>query len=248
MRCPECGCNNFNDTENCKRCGYSNKSNSREPAVNTQSPFGDYERDSAGEIEWDKGFNQLFDSSCNKEHTGRGLSNFGAAVEAQGEDSGYTSLYKKIKTAGSAVGSEMHPGLATTYERFAAFLIDLSLLLITSFLTIYIGFYFLGINLIEDFSELVHLILPAYLIINILLSTYMVICNGVFGKTPGKAIMGLSIVTDTGDDLTYGVAFTRWVGYYLSALPLMVGFFWILIDEDYQCWHDKLAGTLVVKD
>jgi uncharacterized RDD family membrane protein YckC len=38
----------------------------------------------------------------------------------------------------------------------------------------------------------------------------------------------------------------RYVGYYLSALALYAGYWWVLIDNRRQGWHDKLAGTIVV--
>jgi len=33
----------------------------------------------------------------------------------------------------------------------------------------------------------------------------------------------------------------------LSALPIGLGFIWIAIDENRQAWHDKIAGTVVVR-
>jgi uncharacterized RDD family membrane protein YckC len=38
----------------------------------------------------------------------------------------------------------------------------------------------------------------------------------------------------------------RYLGYSLSAISLFLGFFWILIDDRRQGWHDKIAGTLVI--
>ena len=38
----------------------------------------------------------------------------------------------------------------------------------------------------------------------------------------------------------------RYLGYYVSLLPVGLGFFWIGLDRRKQGWHDKLAGTLVV--
>jgi uncharacterized RDD family membrane protein YckC len=34
----------------------------------------------------------------------------------------------------------------------------------------------------------------------------------------------------------------------VSAVPLFLGFFWMLWDEKGQTWHDKVAETTVVKD
>ncbi|MEK6734314.1 MAG: RDD family protein [Pseudomonadota bacterium] len=33
----------------------------------------------------------------------------------------------------------------------------------------------------------------------------------------------------------------------LSALPFFLGYLWIVFDPKKQGWHDKLAGTLVIK-
>ena len=39
----------------------------------------------------------------------------------------------------------------------------------------------------------------------------------------------------------------RYLGYYLAGIPLLLGIFWVGFDKRKQGWHDKLAGTLVVK-
>jgi uncharacterized RDD family membrane protein YckC len=66
------------------------------------------------------------------------------------------------------------------------------------------------------------------------------------GQTPGKAFMGLSIVRMDGKRLTIGRALLRYFGYWVSAVPLALGFLWILGDDQRRGWHDKLAGTCVV--
>jgi uncharacterized RDD family membrane protein YckC len=66
------------------------------------------------------------------------------------------------------------------------------------------------------------------------------------GRTPGKAFIGVRVVTTSGDRLSWLRSATRFVGYLISALPLFAGFGWVLIDDYRQAWHDKLAGTFVV--
>jgi uncharacterized RDD family membrane protein YckC len=67
------------------------------------------------------------------------------------------------------------------------------------------------------------------------------------GATPGKRAMGVMIVdAGTGGRPAFLRLVLRYVGYLLSALPLLLGFFWALWDPRRQGWHDKLAGTLVV--
>ena len=38
----------------------------------------------------------------------------------------------------------------------------------------------------------------------------------------------------------------RYIGYYLSTIPLLLGLVWVAVDPRKQGWHDKLAGTVVV--
>jgi uncharacterized RDD family membrane protein YckC len=67
--------------------------------------------------------------------------------------------------------------------------------------------------------------------------------------TPGKMVLGLRIVdVATGGTPTIGRLTLRYVGYLVAALPLGLGFLWALWDRQRQGWHDKMAGTLVVRD
>lgn len=68
------------------------------------------------------------------------------------------------------------------------------------------------------------------------------------GATPGKLAMSARVVdADTGEALRPGQAALRYFGYILSALPLGVGFLWIGLDRKKQGWHDKIAGTVVIR-
>jgi uncharacterized RDD family membrane protein YckC len=44
------------------------------------------------------------------------------------------------------------------------------------------------------------------------------------------------------------VAFLRWVGYIISAAGICLGFIWIIFDRKKQGWHDKIAGTVVIRE
>jgi uncharacterized RDD family membrane protein YckC len=66
--------------------------------------------------------------------------------------------------------------------------------------------------------------------------------------TPGKMLIKAIIV----DANTYGKPTTkqlliRNIGYYLSFLPLGLGYFWVIWDKRKQGWHDKLANTVVIQ-
>jgi uncharacterized RDD family membrane protein YckC len=66
------------------------------------------------------------------------------------------------------------------------------------------------------------------------------------GQTPGKMLLRLKVVQIAGGEMTYVVAFLRWIGYFISALPFCLGFLWAAIDIKKQGYHDKIAGTVVI--
>ena len=66
--------------------------------------------------------------------------------------------------------------------------------------------------------------------------------------TPGKMATKLTIVdAKTGGKPSTGQFIGRYFGYYVSMLPLLLGIIWVGIDKRKQGWHDKLAGTVVIK-
>ena len=66
--------------------------------------------------------------------------------------------------------------------------------------------------------------------------------------TPGKMATKLTIVdAQTGGKPTVGQFIIRYLGYYVAMLPLFLGIIWVGIDKRKQGWHDKLAGTVVIR-
>ena len=66
--------------------------------------------------------------------------------------------------------------------------------------------------------------------------------------TPGKMLIGARIVdAQTGGDPGMKQHVIRYLGYFLSTLLFGLGFLWIAFDPRKQGWHDKLAGTVVVR-
>lgn len=66
--------------------------------------------------------------------------------------------------------------------------------------------------------------------------------------TPGKMIIDAVIV----DARTFGKPswkqyVGRYLAYFVSIIPLFLGFLWVAFDRRKQGWHDKLAGTVVVR-
>lgn len=128
--------------------------------------------------------------------------------------------------------------------RALAFFIDIVIVLMLAFVAFGIGIYFLQ----GTEAELGSASFTIYLLLFILASSYFVILNGYSGKTIGKMLMGIRIISDDGNTIGFWQSFVRWIGYYISAIFLFVGFLWSIFDRNSQSWHDKIAGTFVVKD
>jgi len=66
--------------------------------------------------------------------------------------------------------------------------------------------------------------------------------------TPGKMAIHAKIVdAKTGLPPSKKQLVGRYFAYYVSTIPLFMGFLWIAWDPRKQGWHDKLAGTVVVR-
>ena len=67
------------------------------------------------------------------------------------------------------------------------------------------------------------------------------------GATPGKSVLGLRVVAIDGSPMNITKAIMRLIGYVVSSVVLFLGFIWIIFDGQKQGWHDKIAGTYVIK-
>lgn len=66
--------------------------------------------------------------------------------------------------------------------------------------------------------------------------------------TPGKMAIAARIVDAmTGGKPTTRQLIIRYLGYFVATIPLFLGLFWVAFDPRKQGWHDKLAGTVVVR-
>lgn len=66
--------------------------------------------------------------------------------------------------------------------------------------------------------------------------------------TPGKMALSLRIAdAATGSPPSTGQCIGRYLGYIVATLPLFLGLLWVAFDRRKQGWHDKIAGTVVVK-
>jgi uncharacterized RDD family membrane protein YckC len=135
------------------------------------------------------------------------------------------------------------------WVRVVAALVDLVIVSVLQLALVFLLIYILGLTdgitsgdtkellagLVGIFSTLVGLI-------------YYVFFIGYCGQTPGKMALRIKVIRTTGEDIGYGRAFLREVvGKFVSGIVLGIGYLWVAFDPQKQGWHDKIAGTYVIK-
>jgi uncharacterized RDD family membrane protein YckC len=69
------------------------------------------------------------------------------------------------------------------------------------------------------------------------------------GQTPGMIPFNLRVVrASDGSRPDWVVSLLRYVGLIISFAVIFIGVIWVAFDGRKQGWHDKIAGTLVVRD
>jgi uncharacterized RDD family membrane protein YckC len=128
--------------------------------------------------------------------------------------------------------------------RVGASIIDTILLLV---ITLPLTMMFYGESMWENDSLIMG---PADFLINWVLPAIGVVVFWLYkSATPGKMILGLKVVNAvSGEPLSVGQAVGRYLGYFVSMIPLFLGVLWVAWDRKKQGWHDKLAGSVVVKN
>jgi|SRR6266853_3538914 len=67
------------------------------------------------------------------------------------------------------------------------------------------------------------------------------------GQTVGNKLLNIRVIKTDGSDLSLVVALIRYVGLVVSILVIFIGVIWAAFDPNKQGWHDKIAGTYVIK-
>ncbi len=88
------------------------------------------------------------------------------------------------------------------------------------------------------------------LVINYIFPAVAVIVFWIYkSATPGKLLTKLTIVdAKTGGKPSVGQFIVRYLGYFVSIIPFCAGLIWVAFDERKQGWHDKIAGTVVIRN
>ena len=138
--------------------------------------------------------------------------------------------------------------IAGFWIRVLASIIDLIIFLCLLFIVGYIYLYIAS----DGFQKFVEFSGPESLLLNYLIQ-FVISCLWFIpfwvwvGANPGKMICGLKIVNMDESDIGFVTAFLRVIGYFISGLVLGIGYLWVAFDKNKQGWHDKIAGTYVIK-
>jgi len=138
--------------------------------------------------------------------------------------------------------------LASFRSRAGAFVVDFILTLVVfmllamfgAWLAPQFGFPVGDVHLTFDFTHWYSLI---FLVVYFTLWTYFT-----DGRSPGKRLFGIRVVSLVHDHLTLWQSFERSLGYGASALEGGFGFLQFFIHPDRRTVHDRIAETIVVTD
>ncbi len=77
---------------------------------------------------------------------------------------------------------------------------------------------------------------------------YHILMNA-YGGTLGKRVLGMRLQhARSGENIGLGRSFVRFIVSYAGGMPLFyLGYLWSIWDRDRQTWHDKAAGSVVVR-
>jgi uncharacterized RDD family membrane protein YckC len=79
------------------------------------------------------------------------------------------------------------------------------------------------------------------------LAAYSAVMWKLKGTTIGGIVCGLKVVRLDDREIDWGVAVVRALSAFLSFFVAGLGFIWVAFDDEKQSWHDKIAGTTIVR-
>jgi uncharacterized RDD family membrane protein YckC len=176
--------------------------------------------------------------------SGEHAANEGALFRGHDVSAGGTVVLAGNAGTGGALAGR---GYASFGRRFLAYLIDLVILFIAFALLEngVPGFRMAVFNLVGRSPSLIpYLDFGTRMVVYAL---YFVVLWALWGRTIGKLLVGIKIVTGSGGGLGFGRALVRLLVSYVSGAVVVLGYLWVIWDGKKQAWHDKVAGTYVVR-
>ena len=135
-------------------------------------------------------------------------------------------------------------GLASPGERVLSGLIDMAFVSLIQLILFYLTTHLVA----QRLGALPTSALVAMGLVGAVLAAgYFLFFWSLSGQTLGKLLTGGRVVDGSGGALGASRAALRLVGAVLSAVPLGAGFLGLWTDTERRGWHDRLAGTKVVR-
>ncbi len=244
MKCPKCGYVSFDTLSHCKRCGkelpseraHTDAGNVSDDCRPADTPA--HAQESAARPQHID--NTLKSIKHDLDELGPAPGGAGDAFEEQSAETGF----------GCIIDPHDRPK-AGFFIRFVAYAIDSLLLAVISGVLFFIAyrlfkesFLFTADTTVQVFAALYG---PFLLISTVIQAFYFIYFHAVTGQTVGKLICGVRVVGTDGSLIGAKRSALRYLGYAISYFVFYLGFIWIAFDRQKQGWHDKIAGSYVVK-
>ena len=85
-------------------------------------------------------------------------------------------------------------------------------------------------------------------LLNLVAILYYVVPTAISGKTIGKKVCGIRVVSERGKVGFLRAILRETVGKWISAIILGIGFLMVAFHKEKRGLHDLIAGTWVIKD
>ncbi|MBI3651396.1 MAG: RDD family protein [Acidobacteria bacterium] len=109
--------------------------------------------------------------------------------------------------------------------------------------------FFILMKLISGSFLAADTLLASGVLVSLIAIFYLMLTQVLCGKTIGMMAANSHIIDALNNQRpSIQIVLLRTLGYFLSVVPAFAGFFWITLDPQRRSWHDKLSGTMVVKD
>jgi len=233
--CPQCGTLNRNADEACVRCRKALHPASMKGKIPCSVHANREATTSCASC------GARLCESCAVPHNG--LDYCDACAPADAARTEFDADYERVPVLDPAKAER-----ATFDSRFLALLLDTFIIALAGGLAALAFWIFTGSL---DFMLTPKITPTAYYLYRVLfligVPTYYAISTALGGQTVGKQLTGIIVLEPDGHILSLNRSLVRALTSILSALPLGLGFLWLIWDKDHETWHDKLSRTTVFK-
>ncbi len=240
MICPKCGTENTAGNRFCMKCG-------ADMTAATPVEASSVEASSAGATGSSVGYTPTPQSAMSGDPTPGTQERYGAAGYAP-DSNGYTAPPQFAPNpasygAGPNAGMVNQGQLAGLGGRLLAYIIDALLIFAAAIVVVIIAAILNAIHL----GAVGVILFIALYVGAIVYQPYCWVARA--GQTIGHQAMHMRVVKMDGGPITIGTAIVRVIGFIVDSIifGLPIGLLWCLWDAKKQCWHDKIANTVVVQ-